>query len=455
MRLPRSAFLGVLGVLPVLAAACGGGAAHTTGGQGGAGGAAQGSTAASSTTSVVAVTVGVGGSGGSGGGAGGAPDIGQPSTMYPAPHADSPFVQDFGGPTVAAPKIVPIFFEGELPSVIAQVTDFENKVGATMYWAAVTAEYGVAPAVALPVINVPEIQPSTVDDSTIQTWLGGKLNGNDPAYPPADGNTIYVLHYPAGTTITSNGAKSCASFGGYHSDFALDAAHGAQQVAYAVIPRCGNFDGLAGIDALTGAESHEIIEASTDPFPMVDPAYATIDDQHLFWERFLGGGEVGDMCVGATDAFTKFSELPYTVQRTWSNASAKAGHDPCQPPLPGEVYFNATPVMADTIVTSIMGQSLEVKGVKIPVGKSKTIDVQLFSDGDTGGPWTVEADDTSAAAGSSPNLTLALDATQGQNGQTLHLTITVMTAAKHNTETFVLKSTLGQQQNAWYGIVGN
>jgi hypothetical protein len=36
------------------------------------------------------------------------------------------------------------------------------------------------------------------------------------------------------------------------------------------------------------------------------------------------------------------------------------------------------------------------KGVKIPVGQSKTIELDLFSDGDTGGPWLVDVKDYSA-----------------------------------------------------------
>ena len=39
------------------------------------------------------------------------------------------------------------------------------------------------------------------------------------------------------------------------------------------------------------------------------------------------------------------------------------------------------------------GTTVMTKGVTIPVGNSKTIEVDLFSDADTGGPWTVAADD--------------------------------------------------------------
>ena len=96
----------------------------------------------------------------------------------------------------------------------------------------------------------------------------------------------------------------------------------------------------------------------------------------------LGGGEVGDLCAQEPGAFTQFPELAYTVQRTWSNAAAMASHDPCVPALANEVYFNAVPELNDTIT---IGGMFTMLGVQIPVGQTKTIDLDLFSDGDTGG----------------------------------------------------------------------
>jgi hypothetical protein len=306
-------------------------------------------------------------------------------------------------------------------------------------------------------VNLTEAAPATIDDSAIQTWLAGKLNGDDPAWPAADANTVYVLHYPTGTTVTAGGGAgtSCTDFGGYHDNITLDANHASLDVAYAVVPRCPSFGDLMGLDAVTGAESHELIEAVTDPNPSTNPAYASVEDKFFYWQRVLGGSEVGDMCAQFPNVFTKFSELPYMVQRTWSNQAAAAGHDPCVPALPNEVYFNAAPVLPDSIMATFMGQSLTQQGVKIPVGMSKTIELDLFSDGDTKGPFTVTAKDTAELFGQTPHLTLSLDKTSGVNGEKLHLTITVMTASKNNRETFIVATKLGQQENLWIGMVGN
>jgi hypothetical protein len=144
--------------------------------------------------------------------------------------------------------------------------------------------------------------------------------------------------------------------------------------------------------------------------------------------------------------------LDFTVQRSWSNKSAKAGHDPCVPAAMGQAYFNSVPVFNDTI--SIMGAPM--KGVKIAAGQSKTIDVDLFSDAATSGPWTVKAIDLlSYSNGGSPYLNFSFDEDKGQNGQKLHLTIKVNKASQYNAELFFLVSSLNGRENIWVGLVGN
>jgi hypothetical protein len=302
------------------------------------------------------------------------------------------------------------------------------------------------------------MSPSSIDDNGIQMWLAGKLNMNDPALPAATENTIYAIHYPSNTTITlpsgRGNATSCQDFGGYHSDTTLDAKHHNQDIAYAVIPRCGDFGNLTGIDSVTGTESHELVEAATDPFPQSNTAYGGIDDDHFYWELALGGGETGDMCAQFPESFVKFPELPYVVQRSWSNEAALAGHDPCVPALPGEVYFNAVPDFKEMITINVFGQSITLPGVVVPVGQSKTIDLDLFSDGDTGGPWTVAVKDFNSFAGGGPaNFEYSLDRNQGENGERLHLTIKSLMATQRGRGLFFITSKLNGHTNLWFGEV--
>jgi hypothetical protein len=275
------------------------------------------------------------------------------------------------------------------------------------------------------------------------------------------GDAIFVIHYPAGVTITfSDGMgaveSSCQNFGGYHDALTLDGAHGNQQVAYAVLPACGNDWGETGVDATTAAESHELVEAVTDPHPDTLPAYVSVDHHHVYWESFYGGGELGDMCTPLPGVFTTFPDLPYAVQRTWSNASAMAGHDPCVPPLAGSVYFNAAPELTDEVIATVYGQQYGTEGVKIPVGATRTIALDLFSDADTGGPFSVDVTNAGAYFGDfQSDVTFTLDNPGGENGQRLYLTITVNVAGPDDTETFLVTSTLGETQNDWLGIIGN
>lgn len=407
----------------------------TTSGTGGGGGAPDTS---SSTDASSSVSTGTG--------------IGEPSNTYPAPHPTAPVVLDFGGPVLSTPKIVPIYYSNDTAAMKSSIAEFTNNIGATDYWTAVTAEYGVGPAVGLTPVEIAGNAPTSLTDAQIQAFLGSKLNADDPSFPAPDGQTLYALYYPTGTSITLQGSKSCQEFGGYHAEFNLDAAHGNKAVPYAVMPRC-TYPGETALETLTVTASHEYIEAATDPFPYNNPALAQTDNNHIYWLFALGGGETGDMCAQNPTANAKFTPLNFLVQRSWSNAAAKASHDPCQPALPGHVYFNAAPVFKDTLN---LGMGIgNVKGVQIPVGESKTIDVDLFSDADTNGPFTVQAFDQSAFFGGAPELEFSFDENKGENGQVLHLTITVLKANQFNAEVFYLLSSKGTDQNLWIGIVGN
>lgn len=455
MRLLLAALPVLLATGAVASSACGGGAqtqtATSTGGAGGGGGGEPTTTTSSTTTTTTTTVIDAG------------PDVdnGMVSTTYPASHFVAPQIAWSGGPVLASPKLVPVFFANEDAFMQMQLTDYVSKIGGTQYFAAATAEYGISPAVSLSPVILTETAPDQIDDTDIQTWLAGKLNADDPAWPAPDANTVYLLHYPEGTGVTQHTSVgvllACQNFGGYHNSTPLDVAHASMDVAYAVLPRCATFypatapgtkqTKYIGIDAATGIESHEILEAVTDPFPLVNPTYVEPDQNHIYWDLVVGGGEVGDMCQSFPHAFNKFVELPYLVQRTWSNQAAAAGKDPCVPPMPGEVYFNSAPFLKDSIKVPGLGY---VKGVKIAVGNTATVEIDLFSEADTGGPWNVSVMDV----GTPQTLDLSLDRDSGQNGEKLHLTITVNAKNPNGYAPFQLMSTLGQTTTLWYGAVG-
>ncbi len=382
---------------------------------------------------------------------------------FPAFDIDAPQVISSGGPVLKAGSVTPVYFPGF--DYATEMTDMTSKIGDSAYWAALS-EYGVGKLTqATPVtLTSNDIQPADIgdiSDTDIQAWLASRFDGTHPEFgTKPDRNTVYTLFYPPQTNIylgggggggdagSFSGAKSCQSFGGYHNDILYQG----NTIAYAVIPECPDFGNLQGVDVVTTTTSHELSEAATDPFPTDNTAYGQVDANHIAWEMYLGGGEVGDMCAQFSSSFYKPDDIGYIVQRNWSNKQAKAGHDPCQPELPGAAaYFNAAPIFPDSVTT----RGFPTKGIKVPVGQSKTLELDLYSSGATSGPWTVSAR-TFTHGGSAP-FTFAFDKTDGQNGDKLNVTITSTTAitSKSGSATIVIVSQLGDQKTIWIGLVSN
>ena len=391
-------------------------------------------------------------------------DAGVVDAGYPAIKIDAPQVVTLGGPVLDTPKVQPVFFPGF--DYGTEVTDFTNKLGASSYWGALS-EYKVGKIQALAPITLTQADaaPSVIYDNQIQDWLKTRFDGTHPEFGNApDENTVYALFYPPTTTIYLSNAPagdagapdgggfgnspSCKGFGGYHSDFVM----GSSDVAYAVLPECPTFGSLTGADVATSTASHELSEAATDPFPMTQPAYTQVDDDHLAWMFFLGGGEVGDMCAQFPESFYTPTDVGHVVQKNWSNASARAGHDPCQPTVTSPAYFNAMPVFTDSVAT----RGTTTKGIDVPVGQSKTLEIDLFSDGPVNAPWTLDA--KAYTRGGAAPISFKFDKTSGQNGDKAMVTVTstaaIQSTSKTPTATVVITSTLGVRQTVWVGILG-
>jgi hypothetical protein len=385
------------------------------------------------------------------GGADGGSDAAQPPS-FPAPHPDPPLiVRSPGGPVLSSPKVTQVFFANDDPAVTAQLSDFGGKITQSSYFGALS-EYGVSAGSTLPDIHLMETTSGTTTDAQIQVWLSQKLSGSNPGpkFPAPDANTVFIIYYPAEVSISLGGPTSCIQFGAYHSSITLSSGH----VAYVVVPRCSTYHGLSGIDATTAAVSASLADAVTDPYPQDTPAWATYDDAHAFWALAANGSELADECALEPSSFVKLPDLAYTVQRVWSNKAAMAGHDWCVPQPSGDVNFGAEPVLPDSAQFTQFGLAVTVKAVSIPAGQSRTIDVDLFSDAATSGPWTVDAFDNATVKGQQATLTFAFDHTTGVNGDKMKLTIHTLIATQGGTPFFV-RSTLGQTRHLWIGFVSH
>ncbi|HEY8041680.1 MAG TPA: hypothetical protein VIF15_17865 [Polyangiaceae bacterium] len=411
------------------------------------------------------------GSTGDAGDAGADVDNGAPSTNYPAPHPPLPqLVNKAGGPVLTTPHAYLVFYPGY--PYETQLQTFAQKMAAATYWATTTQEYGVGALTYAGTIDLTnETPPQSTTSTAIQSWIAGEIQGGKFGTP--DPEAIYTVFYPQSTTITQPNPistllpapQSCVAFGGYHDNAAVSLGDGGTPTnfAYAVIPTCNT-----SVDSLTSVVSHEWVEASTDPFLTStgaftinggpDAAFYSTDADHTIW-ALMGGGEAGDLCEPeGSPIYVTPPDVGNAVQRTWSNVLAQGSHDPCTPAIAG-AFFDSAPVLPDTVTfTSSITGTITTRGTTIPVGQSKTIEVDLFSDGDTGGPWTVSADDVLShyygSYGLAKSMSFAWDRTQGVNGEKLHLTITVTSASViGGGHAFMITSTKGGRQTVWPGMI--
>jgi hypothetical protein len=355
--------------------------------------------------------------------------------------ASFPQVVDQGGPILTAPQIVTVTFPGD--SMESQLQSFGESLQSSAWWSTVTATYcegsggkciGQGTAKSVVFGSAPAASYTDSEGggpSSLRQWLASSISSGALPTPETgsafEGNapvssSIYVLYFPATTTVMLDDLTSCLDFDGYHGSVVV----GSQEVPYAVVTECsgpnaGNMPPITTLQNTTITASHEIIESTTDPSSQNIAYYLAFTDANLAWTDVQGGGEVADLCI---DPFLldqdETAEGAYTVQRIWSNAHAAAGLDPCNPIPSQEVYFNAAPE-----------QSYYV----LDVGSSVTIPVTAFSSGKRSN-WTMTAQDWSDLA--SPNAPSYLGisiqggmaAGEGEsisvnNGQVVNVTVTL------------------------------
>jgi MYXO-CTERM domain-containing protein len=195
---------------------------------------------------------------------------------------------------------------------------------------------------------------ASIDDSQIAGELAAQVAASKlPAVTldsTSNPNTLYVLFFPTGVTITEGGGASCTEFCGYHGS----GTSGSSTYLYAVIPDlsqvqtytlgdggsvtepCGygcSYDAPAKpeVDWFNGTVSHEIGEAVTDPvngsgwYDQSNTDFACAGSKS---QNQPGGGEIGDVCVGYyDDEYTsgecedtqKVAGTNINAQITWSN----------------------------------------------------------------------------------------------------------------------------------------
>ncbi len=380
------------------------------------------------------------------------------AAFEPAPHPDLPQVVSHGGPILASPKVQPIVYAADSsgPATI----DFLSALAQSSYWPAVTAEYGVGTLQVLPALTLSSQPPATITAQSLAAEVGSNTSGVNPPWGLADPSTIYLIVLPSGTIGTlPDGSACCQDFFGYHAEATSDT----YTIPFAVSCSCPGAmtgQGQTSFQSRTMAISHELVEAATDPYPGSNPAYTGTENADFIW-TFVTGGEVADMCAFNADEAYTLPGTSYLAQRSWSNLAASEAVNPCVP-APGGAYFNSFPALGP--ITFLGGStSFPTQGLVIPLGQSKTIDVNLFSSAPTRGDWSVRAYTLEQVLGQSNSyLSLSLDKSQGANGDVLRLTLTPRsTNPVLGGEAFVLVSQYGAsgsadfQMNLSMGLISN
>jgi hypothetical protein len=334
-----------------------------------------------------------------------------------ATHPGLPQLLVQGGTVLTAPQVVTVTFPSD-PNA-AELGLFGETVTNNSWWNTIRTGFcattatcvGDGPAgISVPLTSTPASSYADASDPTSSSQLRIYLNGliAAGALPAPTSQTIYVLYFPSTTTISLDGSVVCKDLSAYH-DYGT---YGGMNYAYAVAPECA---GSPIADSIFWA-SHEIVEATTDPFPYMTSGYwlNLMDPNILPWLNSVGGGEAADLCydpwqIGQDQA----KENGFTVERIWNNQKAVTGHNPCVPESTAP-YFNAAP--DKWLLTAA-------------VGSSASFTATVFSDSPLEGGWSLSGYDYQGSLGTIAYLKILINGAASakvNNGDKVTVSVTLL-----------------------------
>ena len=202
---------------------------------------------------------------------------------------------------------------------------------------------------------------ATITDNQIQAELLAQVAAGNLPVPVIDAqgnsNTLYMIFFPPGKTITAGTVSSCVrgGFCAYHNS--TNGVFGAHRLFYGVMPDLQPPSGCSTgcgsgttFDMATNVTSHELSEAVTD----ADVGPATTFGPPLAWLDQSDQFEIGDICV-AQEAAVLANGTTYTVQQEFSNLQNNCVSAPPQflitagPNVSGGQSFDVDLRIADTV----------------------------------------------------------------------------------------------------------
>jgi hypothetical protein len=276
---------------------------------------------------------------------------------------------------------------------------------------------------------------STISDTQIQSELLAQITAGHLPAPVLDAagnvNTLYMIFFPPGKTITQGGSSSCVAGGfcAYHGTTStllngknvLYGVHPDMQTGGCSTGGCGN----AGVFGnYTSVTSHELTEAITD----ADVGIATTFAPPLAWYDMVNG-EIGDICNGQQGTYTA-NGTAYTIQLEFSNAANNC----VLPPVQTGPDFSITASPASQTVTA--GGSTAYTATVTALGGftgAVTFSVSGLPSGASGGfsPTSVTGSGSSTFSVSTSTTTpagtysLTITGTSGTLAHSTHVTLVV------------------------------
>ena len=248
-----------------------------------------------------------------------------------APPAATQTMMYYGGQVIAQAKVVAVFWGPSIDSsIVNKIGPFYTAMTNSSYMdflteyntniKAVDGRDGTNQTIGhgsfVKGVSITPVNTSVnLLDTDIQAELEAQIKNQ--VLPAADSNTLYMIYFPSGVSITVDTVKSCVDFCAYHNGF-TSPVNG--NVFYGVMPDmtsggcqlgCGGFDAFANV---TEVSSHEFMEAVTDPFPTPG---ATPSFPQAWNDK--GGNEIGDLCVGQQTTLTAGSAT-YSLQKEYDNS---------------------------------------------------------------------------------------------------------------------------------------